>query len=189
MENPPSAGPPSSGSTLLFILAGVGLVAVIGLIAIVWSNAANRQPNDGPSTPPAQRHPARWEPVTEDDFVCDRFMKLRAAADPAATDLLGRVPIVPEQPFATEAELERMETDFYLRDPKTRIRSIGRGPSIDGKPRYIFTTTGNLTTPRLPIQRPNEVERPYRIMVNVNAIVEVRDGKLFGIKGEWVPSR
>ncbi len=179
----PHGDAPPSSKSFLFFLAGFGLLAVIGLVAIVWSNAGNVS---SPTTQARFAKPPRpsWEPVSAEDRICDQFMKLRAVGDPAADELLGRVPAVPEQPFATEDELERMQVDFYLRDPNTRILSIRREPPLDDTPHYRFTTEGNVAPPRLPIQKRNEVERWGRAMFNVTAIVEVRDGKLFGIKSE-----
>jgi hypothetical protein len=173
----------------LFIIAGVGVLGVIGLIAIIWSETAHHEQNGNPAAAPQPRRDAAWEPLTAEDRVCEQFMNRRAAGDIAAADLLGRVPEVPEEPFATEGELERMQADFYLRDSGTKVISVSHAPSEDGPPRYYFKTQGNVTPPRLPIQRPKEVERWGRLMVNVKALVEVRDGKLFGIRGEWDRNR
>jgi hypothetical protein len=176
----PSENP--SSNSLPFILAGVGLLAVIGLIAVVWSQASSTADHTDPTKPRVSQD--KWRVETDDDRVCDQFMKRRAEGDVAANALLGRVPAVPEKPFSSPEELERMQCDFYLHDPNTRVLAISREPVVGGPLRYRFKTEGNIAPPRLPIQRPTEVEHWGRTMYNLQLIVEVNDGKLFGVSGK-----
>jgi hypothetical protein len=145
-------------------------VAVIGLIAVVgWS--ASRE--SGPTT-----DNKRWEPATAEDRVCDQFMKRRKAGDPEASALLGANPVQPEGEV-TALEGERLQTDFFLRDPSLQIRGIRRTPEVG---QYVLVTQGNVAAPRLQIRRNDDVSSEQRTMTNPDLFVEVRDGKIFGIR-------
>ncbi len=165
----------SSGPFLLFI-AGFGLLAAIGLIAIAWTVSAADDDHADPTKP----HPKfeKWQVVTAEDGVCDSFMRKRNAADPAADSLLGREPAIPGG-VVTETEAECLETDYFLRDI-LKISEIRRTKDAAG---YLFVTQGNVAAPRLAVRRNDgEISSEQRTMSNPDLYVEVRDGKIYGVR-------
>jgi hypothetical protein len=118
--------------------------------------------------------------LTEEELLCDRFARLHNAGDPAAAALLGRVPAVPDAPV-TSQEVNRLQADYFLREP-IEIRQVG--PERGSRGRFVFVTKGNVAAPTLPEQTPTGVERSQRTMSNPDVVVEVRDGKIYGVRAE-----
>jgi hypothetical protein len=171
----PPSDPPSSSNSLFLILSGVGLLAVIGLIAVVWSRSFNDDDHPDPTKPKVQK--GKWEVVTADDGVCDSFVRQRKAAEPGANDLLGPAPVVPDRALTAD-EADSLQAEFFLRDDlwileirKTQIPN-----------RYCFVSQGNVAAPRLEVRRNNDVTSEQRTMSNPDLYVEVRDGKIYGVR-------
>jgi hypothetical protein len=131
--------------------------------------------------------PEEWRPQSEADRVINQFARLHNAGNPAAGKLLGRVPEVPNEPV-TEAEAERLQTDFLLRLEGTRIVRILRGePDVKGglkdtPGRYTFLTKGGGNVPELRVRTRDGVENRPRGGFNFDLIVAVRAGKVFGVR-------
>ena len=169
---------PTSSPSFLFIVAGFGFLAVFGLIAVIWSNAANIGERS-PTTAKSATKRSTWNPKSEDDLVCDQFMMNRRAGDPAAFALLSREPIEP-MGVITEDEAERLQTDYFLHAPDLQMVAIRRGTAAG---QYVFVTKGNVTAPRLAIRlNDNEISHRQRMMSNPDLHVEVSNGKIYGIR-------
>jgi hypothetical protein len=128
---------------------------------------------------PAPERPAPAEQsVTEAERVIDRFVRLTNAGDPAAADLLGPAPAVPKGPVSP-GEVGRLQTDYFLREP---VRVVSALPSPGG--RFVLVVQGNVAAPTLEVRTPTGVERSQRTMTNPDLVVEVRDGKIHGVRAE-----
>jgi hypothetical protein len=152
------------------VLIGGGFIAVIGLLVFVWLDDSRK------GAPPDS-----WAPVTAEDRVCDDFMQKRKAGDPAAASLLTSLPVVDgTKPFST-AEAERTETDFFLQDPDLKVTDIRR-TAENG---YVFVTEGNVAAPRLQVKGADgKMRTEQRTMSNPDLYVEVRDGRIHGVRAE-----
>jgi hypothetical protein len=109
--------------------------------------------------------------------LCQKFAALKNAGDPKANELLGRAPKVPDQPVSP-VEAEALQTDYYLHD---KIRIVSVDPVVNRPQRFTLKTTGGMITPRIPVIG----EGAYtRNMGDMTVVVEVRDGKIFGVRSE-----
>jgi hypothetical protein len=106
------------------------------------------------------------------------FQRLKNANDPAVEQLLGSMPAVPEGPISQE-EAERFQADCFLRQ-NLHVRSIRIAPAN----RFVVVTKGNVSAPTLSVRTANGVDRIQRTMSNPDLIVEVRDGKIHGVRAE-----
>jgi hypothetical protein len=151
------------------LVIGFSLLVVLPILAaMMFSNKWS-----GPLAPgPAQ--------LSDDEVLCDRFVRLRNAGHAAADALLGRVPVVPDAPVSPE-EANRLQTDFFLREP-VEIRTVERAPG--GPPRFVLAAKGNVAAPALSVRTSAGVERSQRTMTNPDLVVEVRDGKIYGVRSE-----
>src|SRR5262249_51984305 len=110
--------------------------------------------------------------------VCQDFLQLKNAGSPLADSLLGRQPVVPNAPV-TEDEASRLQVDFFLREP---IQVLAVQPADKSHPTiFRFVTRGNVAAPTIPILTARGVDRSQRTMTNPDLIVEVRDGKIYGL--------
>jgi hypothetical protein len=154
------------------------------VIAVVWWNAAH-DPAPAPNTPKLVGSGDKGWPNTEEDRVCDRFMKLHNAFDPAALELIGRVPQVPAQPIPV-AEADLLSTEFFLREGQFTIERCRRTGAENGVHAYVFRTKGNAVGPQIRTLLPDGTEMgpppPQRIMINPDIHVEVRGGKIFAVR-------
>jgi hypothetical protein len=141
---------------------------------VVYQMWADQPAFTGTKTPALPRE------LTEEELLCDRFARLHNAGDPAAAALLGRVPAVPGAPVTSE-EVNRLQADYFLREP-VDIRQVG--PERGSRGRFVFVTKGNVAAPTLPERTPTGVERNQRTMSNPDVVVEVRDGKIYGVRAE-----
>jgi hypothetical protein len=162
-----AVAPPSSGSTL-FILAGVGLIAVIGLIVVVWSKASSTDDRPDPTKEVSER----------DSQMCQKFLTLHNAGDPAAEELLGMVPFVPAEAISAE-QAEAIETNYFLRDPGLRIISVRYKSEAKGVNHFVFRTAGNVAGPRFMVRTAAGIVTPQRTMSNPDLHVRVH-GKIVG---------
>ncbi len=127
----------------------------------------------GNGKPPVQE----W---TGEKLLCDRFARLHNTGDPAASALLGRVPAVPDAPVSSE-EINRLQADYFLREP---LEILQVDPERGSRGRFVFVTRGNVAAPTLSERTPTGVERSQRTMSNPDIVVEVRDGKIYGVRAE-----
>jgi hypothetical protein len=179
--SPPSPAPiplpsdPPSSNSLPLILSGVGLLAVIGLIAIVWSQTGAEGDHTDQARPRVRK--PKWEVVTADDQVCDTFVQKRNGGDPGGNNLLGPAPGVPAG-AVSESEADRLQTEHFLRSDLTIVEI--RRTQVPN--RYCFVTQGNVAAPRLEVVHNNETCPEQRTMSNPDLYVEVRDGKIHGVR-------
>ena len=99
-------------------------------------------------------------------------------------DLLGPAPNVPDTPVSPPAG-ERLDAEFILRDHYRilEVRPSAKGP--DGAPRFLFVLKGAVNSQEFPIRTAEgKIEKGRRSMSSPEVIVEVRDGKLYGIKAQ-----
>jgi hypothetical protein len=162
------------------ILLGAALAALLVALAGYWLYNRNFASLDWQA--PEVTTP---EVPVEGQGLCEQFMALKNAGDPAADELLGRLPVVPNGPVSP-AEVERLETDFFLRDKLRIVRVEVEGRQL-GHPRsaptgrLVLNTKGDVSAPTIAVQgaKPRQ-----RTMSNPDLVVEVRDGKIYGVRSE-----
>jgi hypothetical protein len=201
-------GEPGRRPTALLLVVGGALV--VG-VAALYATAERAAPPKKAADPPGGKKEDFWEKVARDlpdrpkweapdwepksaaDRLVDRFVKLRDARDRAALRLLGRVPEVPDGPVS-EAEAERLQTDFFLRDKDLRFRLVCRGePDGNGGIRdtpglYTLLGEGYVTAPAIGVKTDKGVDPPaQRMMSHPALVVEVRGGKIFGVRATLPP--
>lgn len=110
--------------------------------------------------------------------LCERFRMLKNAADPSAADFLAPLPVQPNEPIS-ETEAARFQAECFLRQ-ELRILAVRRS----SKDRLVLVTKGNVSAPTLEVRTARGVDRVQRTMVNPDLIVEVREGKIRGIRAE-----
>jgi hypothetical protein len=171
---PPKAGPERPRSQARYWVPACLAAFLLAVGAWVAYQAWAGWPAfTGNVKPPAQE-------LTEEKLLCDRFARLHNAGDPAADALLGRLPAVPDTPVTSE-EINRLQADYFLREP-LEIRQVE--PERGSAGRFVFVTRGNVAAPILPERTPTGVERSQRTMSNPDVVVEVRDGKIYGVRAE-----
>jgi hypothetical protein len=172
---PPPPASPQSGGIRWALAASIIVLIAVALWAALAMKAARQLTPGVPLPSPA---------VSEEEMLCARFAKLRNAGDPGATALLGRVPAVPEGPVSPE-EANRLQADWFLREP-IEISRVGPDHARRAGPaaRFVFVTKGNVSAPALQERTPTGVVRSQRTMSNPDITVEVRDGKIYGVRPE-----
>jgi hypothetical protein len=168
----------------LFVVGAVALVSgIFWFVLGRWDTS----PEPTPASPPlkaARRQVPRWEPVTPEDHLVDQFMHLKNAKDERAHDLLAQLPPVPEETVAVSPdEAQRIQTAYFLRDT-LEIVTIERVTKSSKVPTYRLTTEGTVASPRLTVRVANGARSEQRTMSNPDVLVEVRDGKIIGIRSE-----
>jgi hypothetical protein len=107
-----------------------------------------------------------------------------AFADKLDAGLLGASPEVPEKPVSPE-EAGRLDAEFILRDHYriAEVRPHPKGP--DGAHRFLFVLKGAVNSKRLQVRTAKgKIEIGQRSMSNPEVIVEVRDGKIYGVMAQ-----
>jgi hypothetical protein len=113
------------------------------------------------------------------DPVCEQFMQLKNAQDPAADDLLGPLPQVPTNPV-TDEEADRLDAEFILHSPLW-IAAARPETVANGEPaRCVLVVKGTFSCRSLLIQGGQGLSQ--RHLVNPDVIVEIRDGKIYGVR-------
>lgn len=115
-------------------------------------------------------------PVAGDERVCTQFIQLKNAGDPAAVNLLGPAPAIPDGPVSRIAA-DRLQADIFLRQD-VRIVGVGRDRATRG---LVLFTSGNVSAPTLHVRTATGVETAQRTMSNPDLTVEVRDGRIYGV--------
>jgi hypothetical protein len=164
------------------LVLGPPLVGVAGLYAY-WATASPTAQAGGQARRGAEPWvPPRWEALSAADRVIDAFVSARRNGGEQALELLGPAPVFPEQ-GVSEAEAERLQTESFLR-ADLKFVDVWRGePDVPG--RYTLATRGNVSAPPLRIQTAKGVDPPsQRFMTNPDLVVEVRGGKVYGVRSE-----
>jgi hypothetical protein len=134
--------------------------------------------------------PEKWQPVTPDDAVIDRFVALHRKGDPAAQKLLAPL-VAADEVAADDAAFERRATDQFLRDPGLHIVDVWKGdPDADGRPRpvagrYILVTKGSSASVMVPMRTRSGGSLPQRLqLTHPDLVVEVKGGVIHGVRSE-----
>jgi hypothetical protein len=146
----------------------VGLVVLVGLLALT----------SGCTPTPTARV------VTAEEQLCTQFAKLKNASDPSAAELLGPTPVVPTDPV-TPDEAQRVQTEFFLRGNYqiTQVRPWTPVPAAgETLPRFILVTQGSMSSDPIQIKTATGVEKENRSLAHPDILVEVRDGKIYGVR-------
>ncbi len=94
-----------------------------------------------------------------------------------------RLRAAPEQPLSPD-EAERLQTTCFLHQ-SLRILSIRPIASN----RFVLVAKGQVLAPRLQVRTPTGVDRSQRTMIDPDLTVEVRDGKIHGVRAEMHSER
>jgi hypothetical protein len=118
---------------------------------------------------------------TEEDplQLCRRFADLRNAHDAGAEALLGPAVAVPKGPVTPE-EAELIDADTFLRRDNLRIVDVRREPAG----RFLLVMRGGAAGEPLDIRSGDRVNHSQRVMSNPALVVEVRDGKIHGLRAQ-----
>jgi hypothetical protein len=111
--------------------------------------------------------------------LCRRFADLRNAHDAGADALLGPAVKAPADPISAE-EAEGIDADTFLRLDNLHVVEVRR----DVAGRFLLVTKGAATGEPLRVRSGNEVNRRQRVMTNPALVVEVRDGKIHGVRAQ-----
>jgi hypothetical protein len=146
----------------------------------------------GSALAPAPRRPALpepWKVRSAEDRVIDEFVRRHRDGDPKAVDLLGTAPVFGDE-MVSEAEAERRETDHFLRSSLEivdiwRGEPTGQGPQKPVPGLYTLVARGGVFAPALQVDYGDGKPSPrQRTMHNPDLIVEVRDGKVRGVRSD-----
>jgi hypothetical protein len=178
-----------TGQSWWLPVMGVALLVVVGLLFALPALLPSRPLGLSAAAPPGPVPPEPWKVRSAEDQVVDDFVKLHQAGDPRALQLLGPAPEFGDE-VVKEDEAERRETDHFLRSSLEFV-DIWRGePDGQGgqKPvpgRYTLVAKGGVFAPGLQVDYGNGKASPrQRTMHNPDLIVEVRDGKVRGVRAD-----
>jgi hypothetical protein len=167
----------------LLLIATVGMLAAVAFRFFSPESTSAEQRKDPPGQAAApDRTVAPPKPfVGAVPSLLVDFRRLKNAGDPAADDLIAPAPALPTTPI-TEEEAERLDGQLFLRQPfkVIQIRQEGAG----GAARFVLVTEGSVRAPEgVTIRTAQGTTREHnRALLNPDFLVEVRDGKLHGVK-------
>jgi hypothetical protein len=106
-------------------------------------------------------------------------MELKNADSPQAEDLLAPRPTVPNTAVPKE-EADRLDAGIMLHQAY-RVQRLSRdGPRQAG--RFVLAIQGSVSSDRIQVQTPTGPEASQRAMWCPDLVVEVRDGRIHGIR-------
>lgn len=120
----------------------------------------------------------RVEVAPSEKIVCEQWQASKNAGDPSAAQLLAALPDAPSEPISAE-EAERFQAGCFLHQD---IRIVSIRPVSSN--RFVLVTKGNVSAPALQVRAAQGVDRIQRTMVNPDVIVEVREGRIHGVRAE-----
>jgi hypothetical protein len=113
--------------------------------------------------------------------VCQHFMALKNAGDPRADELLAPRPAVPDEAVSQE-EADRLDADIMLHQP-FHVREVRALPASGDEPKhFVLVVQGSVASERLRVRTAGGVEAAQRAMWSPDLLVEVREGKICGIR-------
>jgi hypothetical protein len=182
--------PRERGMQRWLILLALGAAAIgIFLLAVDYRPGRTSIFPRPRKAPTARLAAQPWVPRTEDERLLDQFVKLHNARDRSAVQHLGPMPVFGEEPVS-EKDAEPLQTDYFLRS-ELRIVDVWRGePDGAGGQRaapgrYTLVTKGGVATPYFRVRTDKGIDPPSQlVMNNPDLVVEVRDGKVRGVKSE-----
>jgi hypothetical protein len=121
----------------------------------------------------------------QEELLCQEFINLKNAGDPRADHLLGPPPVIPGR-AVSRREADRLDAEFILRQPfrVTEVRPLparGRGQET-ASPRFVLVAKGSITSERFLVE--GSAQPSQRMLFNPDIIVEVRDGRLHGVRAQ-----
>jgi hypothetical protein len=180
---------PSQGPRFRWLVLATIVVVCAGAVLLLTLPNGGEADAAKAKTERTRWKPERWEPLSADDNIIDRFFTHRKAGDKAALEFLGPAPDFDEEPVTEETAAAR-QTDFFLRSP-LEFRDIwrgepdGRGGQRPSAHRYTLVTRGNVSSPPLNIRTDGGIRtRVQEHTSSPDLVVEVRDGKIYGLRAE-----
>jgi hypothetical protein len=190
-QQPAGIAAPVQGGLLRW-LALAGIVAVgIGAVLIFMTPEASKRVLGGAFGKAESKlwKPQPWKPLTEEERIIDRFFTLHENGDKAALEQLCPAPVFDDEPVS-EKTAEARQTDFFLRSD-LRFRDLwrgepdGKGGQRDVPGRFTIVTKGSASAPKLRIRTERGVDPPSQLMMSSpDLVVEVRKGKIYGLRAE-----
>jgi hypothetical protein len=116
-------------------------------------------------------------PRQDELLLCWRFAALKNAREPAADQLLAAAPKGAEDTVTSE-EAERLDAGAFLRRD---LRVVNVRPDAAAH-HFALVTKGAAAGDPLRVRSGDKVERTQRVMTNPDVVVEVRDGKIEGVR-------
>jgi hypothetical protein len=123
-----------------------------------------------------------------EEKLLDRFVNLHNAGDPDAASLLGPEPRVLDRPLSPD-EARKLQTEFFLRQ-KTEIKEFSRKRFTSGRRRtlpegqFVLVVKGQFTAPAMEVRTEKGVRTKQAMLYNPDLIVEVKGGKIHGVRAE-----
>jgi len=109
---------------------------------------------------------------------CREFMALKNGGGPAADDLLTPAPAEPAD-VVSEQEAERLDAQFILH---TNYEVADVRPEPDDPTRCVLVCKGNCCSRPLSVRTAGGVDHYQRLLSNPDIVVELKDGKLDGVR-------
>jgi hypothetical protein len=119
----------------------------------------------------------------DDLLTCWRFAALHNGKEPHAEGLLGPARKMSAEPVSPD-EAEHIDADTFLRHGELRVVDVRPDGSAPGRHRFVLATRGGATGEPLRVRSGEKVERTQRVMTNPDVVVEVRSGKIHGVRAE-----
>jgi hypothetical protein len=116
--------------------------------------------------------------------LCLQFIDEINAGKAPPAERLGPRPSVPDDPVTPE-DAARLDAEFILRRSYRveDVRPYPAGPN--GEPRFLLVLKGGVDSEKMRVRTgEGQIEEGKRILSNPDVIVEVRDGKIYGIKAQ-----
>jgi len=123
------------------------------------------------------------EQSTNDPLLVE-FAQLKKQRSPRANALLAQLPEVPQQPV-TPAEAERLDAQFILHSV-FKVKTIDRvdppARHVWPHPRFVLALEGGVASEKFTVRTPDgRLEHGQRFLNNPDVVVEVHDGKIYGL--------
>jgi hypothetical protein len=135
-----------------------------------------------------------YHAATDGPLALLQDFALRLKSDPeAARRMLGPAAVFDLEPVS-EDEAERRATDFFLRSEGLKVIDVVEGVPVEGGQKaepgkYTLVTRGYASTPKQRVVTKRGVEGPAPWhLSNPLVVVEVRDGKIVGLRTEMTPT-
>jgi hypothetical protein len=119
----------------------------------------------------------------QEKLLCEEFSNLKNAGDQRANHLLGPPPAVPDRAVSRD-EADRLDAEFILRQPLrvAEVRPLPPGKGTFEAPRFVLVAKGSVTSERFLVE--GSAQPSQRMLFNPDIIVEVRDGRLHGVRAQ-----
>jgi hypothetical protein len=162
----------------VFGLVALGLLLILLILGALLIYSRWEALTANHETAPAAPAPA----PSEEERLCWEFARLKNAGDRQADRLLGPPPVVPDR-AVSRPEADRLDAEFILRQP-FRITKVRRLPErgAGGAPRLKLVGKGSVRSERFLVE--GDAQPSQRMLFNPDLIVEVRDGKLYGVRAQ-----